>query len=286
MTPAADPLTFYTGTSMPHWLADAAINVPLFVSYDRLCRRKTLPRSTHRWAMDSGMFTYLQRFGDCPVTTAEYAAFIRRAMTEIGNLDWAAPLDWPCTLPVREGGTYGPAGRTVTFTGTGLTKAEHLTRTVAAYLDLLAIDRALPVIPVLQGENVADYEWCRAQLEAAGVDLAAASHLGPGGPPSWWRVGLGSLVPKTTDEARAVAEWASDHGLVTHGFGVKLTGLASFGQELGSADSQGWSARGRNVAGCTASHKSEANCPKFAMAYHRRAVAGVPEYAQGRLALN
>jgi hypothetical protein len=47
---------------------------------------------------------------------------------------------------------------------------------------------------------------------------------------------------------------------------VKLTGLESFGDELGSADSMAWSFDARRtwpLPGC--SHKACQNCPRYAM---------------------
>ncbi|QFU88276.1 hypothetical protein [Amycolatopsis sp. YIM 10] len=64
-------------------------------------------------------------------------------------------------------------------------------------------------------------------------------------------------------------------GLSLHGFGVKITGLARYADALVSSDSTSWSLRGRHVPGCTASHRSESNCLRFALAWHDRLVCSL-----------
>jgi hypothetical protein len=87
-------LRFYLGSHMPHWLG--LLDVPLFISRTRLAGRRTLPVAGDRWALDSGGFTELQYHGGWTITPAEYVAFVRRCADEIGQLDWAAPMDWMC----------------------------------------------------------------------------------------------------------------------------------------------------------------------------------------------
>jgi hypothetical protein len=63
------------------------------------------------------------------------------------------------------------------------------------------------------------------------------------------------------------ANWLIQHvGPVSVGFGVKKSGLASYGVHLASADSLAWSfnaRRNRPLPGCT--HKSCANCLRYAL---------------------
>ena len=49
--------TFYLRTHHPDWLNKA--RVPLFVSRNRLLKRRSFPRASTRWALDSGAFTEL-----------------------------------------------------------------------------------------------------------------------------------------------------------------------------------------------------------------------------------
>ena len=62
---------FYLGTYHPDWLGKAA--VPLFVSRNRLAVRRSFPRATARWALDSGGFTQLSLQGRWTISAAQYA---------------------------------------------------------------------------------------------------------------------------------------------------------------------------------------------------------------------
>jgi hypothetical protein len=104
------------GAHMPHWLAE--LDVPLFVSHRRLAGRRTLPRARTGWALDSGGFTELSMFGGWRTAAEDYVAAVRRYATEIGNLEWAAPMDWRC--------------EPVMLAKTGLDVPDHQRRTVFA----------------------------------------------------------------------------------------------------------------------------------------------------------
>jgi hypothetical protein len=67
---------FLLGTHQPGWLAQA--RVPLFVSDRRLRVYQRLPRAVAPWAVDSGGFTELQKYGRWTVHPAEYLALPRR----------------------------------------------------------------------------------------------------------------------------------------------------------------------------------------------------------------
>lgn len=248
MTRTAD---FFLGTHMPHWLG--LVDVPLFVSHRRLMKRKTLPRALGPWALDSGGFTELQMFGRWQTSATQYVTAVRRYRDEIGNLMWAAPQDWMCEPIVISG---GKAGR-LTFAGTGLDVAEHQRRTVENLVLLRRLAPDLPFVPVLQGYTLADYLRCIELYAAAGVDLTAEPI-----------VGIGSVCRRqhTAEIAEVVAAVAA-RGIRLHGFGMKSVGLANVADVLASADSMAWSMRGRHVEGCTSSHKTEANCLRFALAW-------------------
>ncbi|OKI19294.1 hypothetical protein [Streptomyces sp. CB03911] len=240
-------MRFYLGTHIPAWLAKT--EVPLFVSHRRLKGRKTLPRAMARWALDSGGFTELSMHGRWTVTAREYATAVRRYRDEIGLLDWAAPQDWMCEPWI--------------VAKTGLSVLEHQRRTVTNYLELAAEAPDLPIVPVLQGWDLDDYRRCVDLYAASGVDLR-----------TFPTVGIGSVCRRqaTAEIGQIVHAMADEEGLRLHGFGVKSAGLRRYAQHLSSADSMAWSFRGRHVEGCTATHKTEANCAVFAMAWRRRAL--------------
>lgn len=235
----------YLGTHMPHWLGQ--LTVPLFVSHRRLARQKSYPRALAPWAADSGAFTEMSLYGQWVTTPAEYVAALRRYAEEIGNLSWAASMDAMCEPFVlrKSGGTV----------------ESHQQWTVDNYLRLKDLAPELEIVPTLQGWTVPDdYLRCFDRYAAVGIDLTTYS-----------RVGLGSVCRRQGSEEIAVlARRMAGMGLALHGFGVKTAGLRRFAGELRSADSLSWSYRGRRVAGCSLTHKSEANCQKFALAWYER----------------
>jgi hypothetical protein len=120
--------TFYLGTHEVPWLAGDV--GPLFVSHRRLASRVKLPRAAVRWALDSGGFTEIAMHGRWLTTPAEYVDAPRRYATEIGLLDWAAPMDWMCEPAMR--------------VRTGLTVEDPQRRTVANFLELRELGPELP----------------------------------------------------------------------------------------------------------------------------------------------
>ena len=85
-------MRFYLGTHQPAWLAQG-LGVPLLVSHRRLAGRRSLPRASGPWACDSGGFSELSLYGRWRTDERSYVAALRRYATEIGQLDWAAPMD-------------------------------------------------------------------------------------------------------------------------------------------------------------------------------------------------
>lgn len=232
-------MRFYLGTHEPLWLERT--DVPLFVSFRRFERvRRRLPRALGPWALDSGGFTEIDQHGRWVMGEDEYVEGVRWLAEGVGGLEWAAPMDWMCEPHMVE--------------RTGLSVEEHQERTVGNFLRLR--DRG-PFIPVLQGWTLPDYERCVGLYEAAGVDLRAEPV-----------VGVGSVCRRQHEAeiGRIVRFLQLDCGLRLHGFGVKRSGLARFGDALASADSLAWSYRARRsdpLPGCT--HKSCANCLAFAL---------------------
>lgn len=235
-------MDFWLGTHRPNWLA--LLDVPMFVSHRTLRDRKTLPVARGPWALDSGAFTEIKDNGHWTFGTEEYVEAVQRYGAEIGQLAWAAPMDWPSEPFARA--------------KTGLTVREHQERTVQSYLDLR--DRG-PFIPVLQGWELDDFHDCVDLYTEAGVDLAVLP-----------LVAVGSVCRRhATAEIGWIMRTLADRGLRLHGFGVKQGGLERYGDVMVSADSMAWSYRARHdrpLPGCT--HKSCANCPIYAERWYWR----------------
>jgi len=241
---------FYLGCHRPRWLERT--EVPLFISRTVMEKapgvlRDSLPRARGRWAMDSGGFTQLHKYGRWMLTPEQYVAEVRRARDEIGGLDWAAPMDWMCE----------PSARAMT----GLSTREHQSLTVDNFLHLRELAPDLPIVPVLQGFEFRDYQACVDLYERAGVDLTKEMI-----------VGLGSVCRRqATEEIDLIASMLHCRGLKLHGFGVKTSGLAAYAPALASADSLAWSYGGRRIKPCAHGRaKSEANCFTYAMAWRER----------------
>ena len=269
------------GTHQPGWLAKAG--VPLFVSDRRLRVYRTLPRAGAPWALDSGGFTELHKFGEWTVTPADYAARVRRYRDDIGLMLWAAPQDWMCERAIITGGRFGRQ----LFAGTGLSVPVHQRNTVANYLDLRWLDPDLPFRPALQGDTSDDYQRCADLYEAAGINLTAEP-----------LVLLGSMCRRqgTADAARIITALYARGITRMHGLGIKTLGLRRYGHLLTSTDSLAWSddARKRGYlmpgcpghnpacpARCRRHHKNCANCLRYALHWRARtlATASPPEGA-------
>lgn len=267
----------YVGTHQVNWLWSGDVGFPLFVSHRRLKLRKTLRPAVTGWALDSGGFTELSKFGRWTITPRAYCEAAARYDREIGRLEWCAIQDWMCEPGIVRGGRAGQ----VTAPGTGLTRRDHQRLTVKSYLDLTGLwpqysDSEPPWMPVLQGWEPDDYIECADMYRAAGVNLADSPV-----------VGIGSVCRRSsTREIADVVSVISALDLSSHWFGVKLSGV-----ELGpvaqgtvrhgdgtrlphgaaSLDSMAWSfdARRRGpLDGCA--HGSCANCPRYARMWRGR----------------
>jgi len=238
-------MRFFLGTHQPSWLA-RDLGVPLLVSHRRLVDRRSLPRATGPWACDSGGFTELSLHGRWRTNERDYVAALRRYATEIGHLQWAAPMDHMTEQHI--------------LARTGATVRVHQHRTVANYLRLRDLAPELPIIPVLQGQSIADYSRCADFYERHGVDLAALP-----------LVGVGSVCRRQhTAEVEQIMRSLAARGYRLHAFGAKVLGLGRYADAISSSDSASWSLRGRYVPGCSPTHRSESNCLPFAMAWHAR----------------
>ena len=239
-------MVFYLGTHKLHWLR--LTSIPLMVSHRRLREYKQLPRARGPWVLDSGGFSELSLFGRWTFRLIEYVRAVDHYREEVGNLVWAAPMDWMCEPKI--------------LAKTGLTVEEHQRRTVRNFLQLNFTASDIPFIPVLQGWTLDDYERCLEMYAHAGVDLT--------GYPT---VGVGSVCRRqATPEIAAIVKTLSSYQLKLHGFGVKRDGLIRYHHILKSADSSAWSLNARlehePTPGC--SHNRCSNCIKYAMSWRSR----------------
>ncbi|WP_308160191.1 deazapurine DNA modification protein DpdA family protein [Mycolicibacterium goodii] len=253
-------VVFYLGTHLEGWLNH--VGVPLFVSHRRLARRKTLPKALTGWALDSGGFSELSLYGGWRTTPEEYVTAVKRYDREIGQLEWAAPMDMMCEESM--------------LARTGLTVPDHQRQTVANFVRLEQLWRGSddqwhpesPFMPVLQGGQTPDsYLQCWDMYGEAGVDLS-----------NYPVIGVGSVCRRQhTGEIRDILEAVRDRDpeVPLHGFGVKTRGLRIYGDLLASADSLGWSYNARRnppLPGC--GHASCSNCLKWALRWRRDILAG------------
>jgi hypothetical protein len=237
---------FYLGTHEVSWLGKAG--VPLMVSHRRLAKRKSLPRAIAPWVLDSGGFSELSLFGEWRTTLPQYVEAVKRYQTDVGELVWAAPMDWMCEPWIID--------------KTGLSVREHQERTVQNYLDLdtaWGVANNPPFIPVLQGWTLDDYLACLKLYDEAGV----------GGP----LFGLGSVCRRqdTLEIEIITSALKAPHTINLHGFGVKRKGLERYARHLESVDSLAWSFNARKnppLPGHT--HKSCANCLEYALLWRAK----------------
>lgn len=212
-------MKFYVGLHQP---SDAWRFERCMVSVKRLLRRKSDFR-VGEWMMDSGAFSELKDHGHYRHTPAEYAASVRR-WSRCGEMVAAVSQDYMCEQLI--------------LASTRLTLPEHQRLTVERYdATREAVGKAAYVMPVIQGYWPDEYLAC--------IDLYG-DRLKPG----MW-VGVGSVCKRNADvdeiEQVLVAVRRARPDLLLHGFGVKLTALASSVVRdcLHSADSMAWSAAAR-----------------------------------------
>lgn len=267
---------FYTGVHNTSWLHTRCVDraIPLFVSRNRMPlggkSRTKFKRATTIWALDSGAFTELQRYGTWKMSAEEYAGLVNIYDKNIGMLQWASPQDWMCEPQVLSGlvrkkrknerllidawkwrqwaesllpdqfriieSTYnqlleiGLEDACIVFHGTGLTLQEHQIRTVENFVRLRSICK-VKLIPVIQGYTKQEYFNCIRMYLDAGVDLRKEE-----------TVGIGSVCRReATTEIADLITSICQYGISLHAFGVKTGGLKMCIDQLASADSMAWS---------------------------------------------
>lgn len=249
-------MTFYLGAPEPTWIS--MTERPLFVSHTRLRRIRSgfsFPVSYPggKWVLDSGAYDLIIRHGRHLDSPEHYVRAVRGYDVRIGNLQWAAPQDWP-----TENAALARSGATV---------AEHIVRSVQSYLDAtawwhrLAPDRRCPFRPVVQGRTVTDYLRCSDLFELRGVDLARAELIGVGS------VCTRERSPEIADIVAALRERTTAR---LHGFGVKAEAMGLFDD----VDSMAWgkAARRQRIKhpDCTAFHPVCSSCFVYAASWHDR----------------
>lgn len=212
-------IEFYVGL---HQASDAR-------HFDRCCihvgrlefRRK--PLGCRELLLDSQAFMKLRLYGGYPEPPEAYAAKVEHIARLVPRLT-AVTEDYMCEPFMLQ--------------KTGLTLFDHQWLTIERYEAIRAVLRSdIYLMPVLQGYRPREYVWH--------IDMWG-DHLPYG---AW--VGVGSICKRNTDPAaiRAVllAIKTQRPDLRLHGFGVKITALASptVRQLLHSADSMAWSSAGR-----------------------------------------
>jgi len=75
-SPTAPGTLFVLGAHHPSWLEQ--VDVPLFVSHRRLRGQQRLPRALGPWALDSGGFTELAKYGGWRTSEGEYLEAVTR----------------------------------------------------------------------------------------------------------------------------------------------------------------------------------------------------------------
>jgi hypothetical protein len=206
---------FFVGLHHP---SDAAKVDAAFISVRTIEKRKSA-FPVGRWIMDSGAFTTIMQHGGYPTEPEDYAAEVRRWAGN-GELLAAVSQDYMCEPHMLK--------------RTGLTIADHQRLTIERYDRILAAGTGgVYLMPVLQGYAPADYV---AHVRPYGERLA---------PGAW--VGVGSVCKRNGSPAAVeevlLAIKRERPDLRLHGFGVKLTSLASglVRDLLHSADSMAWS---------------------------------------------
>lgn len=242
-------MKFYLGTHVVAHLAKT--EHPLFVSRRKLEGRKSFPRATCDWALDSGGFTELTMHGKWQLPPPQYVDLVRRFSSEIGRMQWAAPNDWMCEPVMME--------------RTGLTVAMHQRLTVDNLIELRSIAPDVHFIPVLQGWEPDDYARCIEMYDQRGIHLSDEPVVGVG------------TVCRRQGAVEAVQVFdrieREMRGLRLHGFGFKVLGLSQLQSRMMSSDSLAWSFRARRsppLPGHEARHKSCANCLTFALQWRER----------------
>lgn len=228
-------MKFYLGTHMEGWLQKDT-DIPLFISYRRLRRKKNFTKAKMSWALDSGGFSELSLYGEWTISPQQYLQDVEIYNKEIGNLDWAAIQDYMCEPHILQ--------------KTKLGIKQHQLLTCMSYMWLKS-KSDINFIPILQGWELDDYLHHRDLYYKFGVDLTTSQ-----------TTGVGSVCRRQgTNEIGQIMSRLHTEGISIHGFGVKMQGIEKYGKYLTSSDSLAWSINARYedpLEECT--HSNCANC--------------------------
>lgn len=252
----------------PRW--PGTHDVPLFVSmhallaYRRL-RGDAFPKALTTYAIDSGGYTHVGKYGEWTISPDDFGGAVYRFMDDLGTPpDFVAPQDWMCEAEV--------------LAATGLTVAEHQEYTIDSVLYLRSEFPHAPWIPVLQGYRLDEYLEHNEMYRQAGINLADEP-----------LVGLGSICRRqSSSEITALVTVLHSLGIRLHAFGVSRRGLEKIGHLLTSADSQAWSKTAKEdkirLSGCV--HKGTCqNCLRWALQWRRDTLAVLDKPVQLGLGL-
>lgn len=168
--------------------------------------------------LDSGAFTEISNHGGYRNSVEVYADEIRRLINVVPIIA-AVAQDYMCEPFIVE--------------RTGLSIAEHQRLTIERYDALVAFELPVPIMPVLQGYQPADYSR---HIDLYGDRLSLGA----------W-VGVGSVCKRNSSPLDVAHVLAAIHNrrpdLRLHGFGVKRTAILEPVVQalLYSADSMAWS---------------------------------------------
>ncbi len=274
------PTRVYIGAPTLAWVGRQDLaDIPKCVSRNRVdgYKAKRLPPAAGPVLWDSGGFMELKTHGRWRQTPEEYVAQTRRCVAQLGRdmVVGVAQQDWMCEQVVIDGGVT----REGRFVGTRtfldpqwrLSFDEmvelHQDLTTQNWVTLRRIAPDLPIFPVVQGFTVRQYERHLYELTRAGLGVTTEP-----------LVGLGSVCRRQgTAEVTQIVRKLAAHGVRLHGFGVGVSGLSLYGQDIISSDSTAGSYNKRvNVGHCVhpdSGVKWEQNCQIAARGWWEKACA-------------
>ncbi len=243
--------TFYLGTHEPWWLDK--IDIPLLLSNRRLKRVNYKNEALGKWVLDSGGFSELHKNGEWSFTTKEYIIDILRYIEYIGNLEWAAPMDWMCE----------PSA----LLKTGKTVKEHQELTVRSFITLRE-ELGNVVAPVIQGWTIEEYEENIEQYASYGIDLSKERI-----------VGLGSICRRNAfEKIGSIIDLVYSYKINIHAFGVKGKTLEAYKDKIISSDSAAWSYNAsKNPVLPGHTHKTCSSCMEYALLWREKLLEKIGE---------
>jgi len=241
-------MIFYLGINNVDWLWSKNEHIPFFVSDRRLKRYKKLKPANFIWALDSGGFTELHKYGKWITTPKEYAERTKFYSASLGKMQFAAIQDWMCEASARK-----KTKKSVNF---------HQKKTIENWFKLNDLAPKIPWLPVLQGQTPKDYIRHLEDYRDQGVQSTF--------------FGLGSVCRRANSQeiVDLVEELTINHNILLHGFGVKSKALLKINRYLKSSDSMAWSVNAAyekvKPKYKTCNHKACSSCYSYAKWWYRK----------------